>query len=62
MDAIIFAKQPLNDNALIMLLGVKSQDMLQLIQEGLASIIESGPVLHFHHRLFEDFLLSHFFL
>ena len=36
--------------------------MLRLIREGLASVIESGPVLRFHHRSFEDFLLSRFFL
>ena len=61
MGAMIFAKQPLNDNALVMLPGVESQDMLQFIQRGLASVIESGPMLRFHHRSFEDFLLSPFF-
>ena len=61
MGAMIFSKQPLNDDALIMLPGVESQDMLQLIREGLASVIESGPMLRFHHRSFEDFLLSPLF-
>ena len=62
MGAMISAKQPLNDDALMMLPGVESRDMLRLIREGLASVIESGPVLRFHHRSFEDFLLSRFFL
>ena len=34
---------------------------LGLIRKGLASVIDSGPILHFHHRSFEDFLLSEFF-
>ena len=25
------------------------------------SVLDSGPVLYFHHRSFEDFLLSHYF-
>ena len=59
--AMLFAKQPLNDDALIMLPEVESRDMLRLIREGLVSVIESGPILHFHHRSFEDFLLSESF-
>ena len=58
MGTMIFAKQPLNDNALIMLPGVESQDTLQFIRRGLASVIEPGSMLRFHHRSFEDFLLS----
>jgi len=45
-----------------MLPGVKDPgsdaDRLGLIRKGLVSVIDSGPVLHFHHRSFEDFLLS----
>ena len=58
MGAMIFAKEPLNDEALIVLPGVKSYDMLQFIRSGLVSVIDKGPILHFHHRSFEDFVLS----
>jgi len=62
MGAMIFAKEPLGDDVLIMLPGVKDPgsdaDRLGLIRKGLVSVIESGPVLRFHHRSFEDFLLS----
>ena len=66
MGAMIFAKEPLDDNALIMLPEVKIQgsdaNRLGLIRKGLVSVIDSGPALRFHHRSFEDFLLSPFFL
>ena len=64
MGAMIFAKQPLSDNVLVMLPGVKigNSDVMPLIRKGLASVIDSGPILRFHHRSFEDFLLSGFFL
>ena len=66
MGAMIFAKQPLDDDALIMLPGVKvpgfNAHRLGLIRKGLVSVIDSGPILHFHHRSFEDFLLSSSFL
>jgi len=62
MNAMIFSKEPLDDNALIMLPKVKKSgldaDRLGLIRKGLVSVIDSGPILHFHHRSFEDFLLS----
>jgi len=62
MGAMIFAKEPLDDHALIMLPGVKISDsdldMLQFIRNGLVSVIDKGPILHFHHRSFEDFVLS----
>jgi len=62
MGALIFAKQPLDDNALIMLSGVRIRgsdwDMLEFIRKGLASVIDSGRILRFHHKSFEDFLLS----
>ena len=62
MGAMIFSKEPLDDNALIMLPGVRipdsDLDMLQFIRNGLTSVIDKGPILHFHHRSFEDFLLS----
>jgi len=64
VDAMIFAKQPLSDNVLVMLSGVKigNSDIMSLIQKGLISVIDSGPILCFHHHSFEDFLLSGFFL
>ena len=66
IGAMIFAKKPLDDNVLITLPQVKIPDSnvnrLGLIRKGLASVIDSGPILHFHHRSFEDFLLSEFFL
>ena len=66
IGAMIFAKKPLDDNVLIMLPQVKIPDSdvnrLGLICKGLASVIDSGPILHFHHCSFEDFLLSPFFL
>ena len=66
MGAMIFAKKLLNDNTLIMLLKVKildsDLDMLQFIQNGLIFVIDKGPIYHFHHYSFENFLLSFFFL
>ena len=61
LGATIFAKQPLNDTMLTTLPGVKNLDMLQYIKNGLVSVINLGPILCFHHRSFEDFLLSSFF-
>ena len=63
MGAMIFSRQPLDDDTLVMLPGVKipGSNLMRLIQEDLASVIESGPMLRFHHRSFEDFLLSPFF-
>ena len=62
MGAMIFAKRPLYDDALMMLPEVKipgsDVDNLGFIRKGLLSVIDSGPVLRFHHRSFEDFLLS----
>ena len=62
IGAMIFSKEPLDDNALIVLPGVKipgsDADSLGLIRKGLMSVIDSGPVLRFHHRSFLDFLLS----
>jgi len=62
MGAMIFAKQPLDDDALIRVMGVKSRDMLEFARRGLTSVIEPGPILHFHHKSFEDFLFSPSFL
>jgi len=66
MGAMIFAKQPLDDNVLIMLPEVKilgsDADNLGLIKKGLMSVIYPGPVLRFHHQSSEDFLLSPSFL
>ena len=62
LGATIFAKQPLDDSILIKLPGVEGLDMLQFIRNGLISVIDSGPILRFHHRSFEDFLLSSSFL
>ena len=66
MGAIIFAKQALDDDALIMLPQVRipysDANRLGLIRKGLASVIDSGSILRFHHRSFEDFLLSAFFI
>ena len=62
MGAMIFAKEPLDDNALIMLPGVKilgsDAGQLGLIRKGLMSVIDPGPILCFHHWSFKDFLLS----
>ena len=58
IGATIFAKQPLDDTRLMRLPGV---DTLKFIRDGLVSVIDSGPILRFHHRSFEDFLLSSFF-
>jgi len=64
MGAMIYAKQPLSDDVLVMLPGVKigDSDVMPLIQKGLASVIGSGDILHFHHKSFEDYLLSTSFL
>jgi len=55
IGATIFAKQPLDDSVLTKLPGVNT---LKFIKDGLASVIDSGPIFRFHHRSFEDFLLS----
>jgi len=55
IGATIFAKEPLDDTVLTKLHGVNT---LKLVKDGLASVIDSGPTFHFHHRSFEDFLLS----
>jgi len=63
MGAMIYAKQPLSDDVLVNLPGVKigNSDVMRLIRKGLASVIGSGPILHFHHKSFEDYLLSTLF-
>ena len=58
VGAMVFAKQPLDDDALIMLHGVKNRNMLRFIRRALISVIDPGPILHFHHLSFEDFVLS----
>ena len=64
MGAMIYAKQPLNDDVLVMLSGVKigKSNAMPLILKGLVPIIGSGNILHFHHKSFEDYLLSSSFL
>ena len=64
MAAMIYAKQPLSDNVFVMLPGVNigESDVMRVIRKGLASVIDSGPILHFHHKSFEDFFLSTYFL
>jgi len=64
MGAMIYAKQPLSDDVLVVLPGVKigDSDVMRLIRKGLASVIDSGTILHFHHKSFEDFILSTSFL
>jgi len=63
MGAMIYAKQPLSDDVLVMLPGVKigKSNVMPLIRKGLASVIGSGDILHFHHKSFEDYLLSTLF-
>jgi len=64
MGAMIYAKQPLSDDVLVMLPGVKigNSDVMRLIRKGLASVIDSGNILDFHHKSFQDYLLSTSFL
>ena len=62
LGATIFAKQPLDDTILTKIPGVESLNVLKFIKNGLMSVIDSGPILRFHHRSFEDFLLSSSFL
>jgi len=64
MGAMIYARQPLSDDVLLMLPGVKirGSNVMRLIRQGLMSVIDSGPILHFHHKSFEDFVLSTSFL
>ena len=56
MGAMIFAKEPLNDDPLIVLPGVKSRNMLQFIRSSLISVINTGSILYFRHCSFEDSL------
>ena len=58
VGATIFARQPLDDAVLMKLPGGESPHMLKFIKKGLMSVIDSSPILRFHHRSFEDFLLS----
>jgi len=60
LGAMIYAKQPLSDEVLVVLPGVKigKSNVMPLIRKGLASVIGSGDVLHFHHKSFEEYLLS----
>ena len=64
MGAMIYARQPLSDDVLLMLPGVKirGSNVMRLIRQGLTSVIDSGPILYFHHKSFEDFVLSTSFL
>ena len=57
VGATIFAKQPLDDTALMRLPGVEDPHTLKFIKNSLMSVIDSGSTLRFHHRSFEDFLL-----
>ena len=59
VGATIFAKQPLDDTVLTKLPGVNALDF---IRNGLASVIDIGPIFRFHHQSFEDFLRSKTFL
>ena len=64
MGAMIFAKKPLSDDVLVMLPGVRigDSDIMRLFRKGLTSVIDSGNILHFHHKSFEDYLLSTSFM
>ena len=57
IGAMIYSKEPLSDNVLVMLPRVKIGE-LYIIRRGLMPVIDSGPILHFHHKSFEDYLLS----
>jgi len=63
MGTMIYSKQPLSDNVLVMLSGVKigKSNVILLLQKELMSVIGSGNILHFHHKSFEDYLLSTLF-
>ena len=41
-----------------MLMKLPGVDTLKFIRDGLMSVIDSGSIFRFHHRSFEDFLLS----
>jgi len=59
LGAMIFAKQPLDDIVLMRLLpGIQSPNTLKFIKKGFMSVIDSDSTSCFHHRSFEDFLLS----
>ena len=60
LGAMIYAKQPLSDEVLVMLPGVKigKSNVMPLIRKGLASVVGTGDILRFHHKSFEDYLLS----
>jgi len=61
MGAMIFSKELLNDEALIMFSEVKSQDILQFIQNSLIFIIDKDCIFHFYYYTFKDFILSSLF-
>ena len=60
---MIFAEQPLSNDVLLMFPGIRirNSDILQLVQKGLMSVLDSGPVLYFYHQSYKDFLLSCYF-
>jgi len=60
MGTMIYAKQSLSDDVLVMLPGVKTRksNVTLLIQKGLASVIGSGDILHFYHKSFEESTLD----
>jgi len=64
IGAMIYAKQPLSNDVLVMLPGVKigDSDIIRLIRKGLAPVIDSSDILRFHHKSFENYLLSPSFL
>ena len=62
MGAMIFAKKPLNNNVLIVLSRVKSQNMLQFIWSGLVSVINKSSIIYYYYYLFIEFILFSFLL
>ena len=58
IGATIFAKEPLDNTVLMRLPGVENLQMLKFVKNGLTSVIDSDSIFRFHHRSFEDFLLS----
>ena len=55
IGAMIFAEQLLSDDRLLVFPGVRigDSDILRLVRKGLMSVLDSGPVLHFHHRSYD---------
>ncbi|KAF5344552.1 hypothetical protein D9756_011528 [Leucocoprinus leucothites] len=58
VGAVIFAQRPFHNSEFAAINPVVTGSMLEYIRNGMRSVIDQGPTLHFVHQSFVDFLLS----